>query len=70
MEMAFADEEHVIHITETVIKSVFDSIAGVRLGEDPFSRMTYQKAMSSYGSDKPDLRLGAEVGDLLYSPKQ
>jgi aspartyl-tRNA synthetase len=63
MEMAFTGEEHVMDLTETVIKTVFGDTAGIQLGhKTPFLKMTYQHAMATYGSDKPDLRLGAEVG--------
>jgi aspartyl-tRNA synthetase len=64
--MAFAGEEQVMDLTEAVIKSVFSETAGIQLGDkSPFQRMTYQHAMATYGSDKPDLRLGAEVGATL-----
>jgi aspartyl-tRNA synthetase len=61
MEMAFAGEDQVMEITEAAIKTVFAKIAKVELDTTTFPRMTYQQAMASYGSDKPDLRLAAEV---------
>lgn len=61
MEMAFADEETVMEEIEKLLLYVWDLTlpgSGIKV---PFSRMTYHEAMSSYGSDKPDLRYGAPV---------
>jgi aspartyl-tRNA synthetase len=49
-----------------MIKRVFQNTIGVDLGEFPV--MTYQDAMHSYGSDKPDLRVKlqfTEVTDVM-----
>lgn len=62
MEMAFAGEEDVMHKVEMILKAVWSEIANVDLGKQvSFPRMTYQEAMASYGSDKPDLRIGAKI---------
>ncbi|KAK3058057.1 aspartate--tRNA ligase msd1 [Extremus antarcticus] len=66
MEMAFASGEDVMGTIETVIRRLWaDCLAIDDLPED-FSRMTYQEAMSKYGSDKPDLRFGAELRRIEY----
>ena len=36
----------------------------------PFPRMTYNEAMSRYGSDKPDTRFGMELIDISEVVKQ
>lgn len=47
-------------VVETIIRRIWRKIEGVELDER-FRVMTYNEAMSRYGSDKPDLRFGLEV---------
>lgn len=54
IETTFLDADGVMHITETMIRDLFQSMLNVDLGE--FPQMTYADAMRLYGSDKPDLR--------------
>lgn len=66
--MAFTDGEGVMRKVEQLIKAVYKRFAKIGtpvkspLPEAPFHRITYDKAMSKYGSDKPDLRLKGLVG--------
>lgn len=62
IELSFTDEEQVMSVTEGMLKSAFKCV-GLEL-EPPFQRMTYDQAMSLYGSDKPDTRFGLELKDL------
>jgi aspartyl-tRNA synthetase len=55
LEMSFPQQERVFEVIEPMLQRVFKS-AGFDIPV-PFPRLTYQQAMSSYGSDKPDLRL-------------
>lgn len=59
MEMSFADEETVMEVVEALIRQVWTKFAQAPI--TPIPRMTYQEAMSDYGSDKPDLRYSAKV---------
>ncbi|PIE56483.1 MAG: aspartate--tRNA ligase [Desulfobulbus propionicus] len=63
MEMSFVDEEEVIAVTEGMIKAVFKATRGIDPAP-PFSRMTYEEAMSRFGTDRPDTRFGLELVDL------
>lgn len=66
-EMAFVEQEDVLKTFEGLIHHLFDKVRGVEL-EQPFPRMTYQQAIETYGSDKPDVRFGMEfvyLNDLV-----
>lgn len=66
MELAFADEQTIMGITENMIRGLFNDVLKVDLGD--FPRMPYAEAMERYGSDKPDLRIPLElvtVSDLM-----
>jgi len=61
-EMAFVEQEDILNTFEGLIKHLFKTVKGIELGD--FPRMTYQEAMSRYGSDKPDIRFGLEFNYL------
>lgn len=62
IEMSFIDIEDILSAVEELLVSAF-AAADVKISS-PFDRMDYDKAMSLYGSDKPDLRFGLEFVDL------
>ena len=63
LEMSFVNEEDVQSITEGLLKHAFKKVLNADL-KTPFLRLTWQEAMSKYGSDKPDLRFGLELVDI------
>ena len=63
MEMSFVDENDVMTMNEGLIKYVFKKVLDVDV-ETPFKRLTWNEAMSRFGSDKPDTRFGLELCDL------
>ena len=63
VEMSFVDEDHIYDIHEALISRIFKETIGADLAT-PFPRMSYDQAMSTYGSDKPDLRFGCEFVDF------
>ncbi|KAL5465590.1 hypothetical protein PMIN06_000491 [Paraphaeosphaeria minitans] len=62
MEMSFADEGTVMTEIEALISKIWSTFTKAPV--TPFSRMTYHEAMSSYGSDKPDLRHSAKIHEV------
>lgn len=56
LEASFIDEEFIYDIMETLLVRIF-AVAGIRL-PSPFQRMTYDEAIDTMGSDRPDTRFG------------
>ena len=67
-EMSFVDMEDVMQIMERLIAKVFDEALNVKI-DLPLQRMTYDEAMSRFGSDKPDVRFGFGIVDLTEEVK-
>ena len=65
MELSFVDREDVIAVVEGMIALLFRELKGIEVAR-PFRRLSYEEAMNRFGSDKPDLRFGLEIGD--FSP--
>lgn len=63
MEMSFVDMEDVLDVNERLIARVFKETLDVEVPL-PLKRMTWQKAMDRFGSDKPDVRFGMELVDV------
>jgi aspartyl-tRNA synthetase len=60
LEMSFVEEKDVFKIVEGVIYDIWKEAAGIEL-KLPFTVMSYDMAMETYGSDKPDLRVKGEL---------
>ncbi len=63
LEMSFVNLDDILEINEGFLKEVFRKTLGREI-ETPFPRMSYQEAMSRFGSDKPDVRFGLELVDI------
>ena len=54
IEASFVEENDVMSFSEEMIKKCFKDVLGLDLGE--INKITWEEAMETYGSDKPDLR--------------
>ncbi len=65
MEMAFASQEDVFAVIESVLPPVFEKYGTYdRASKAPFTRIPYLESLEKYGSDKPDLRIDLVVTDV------
>ena len=62
LEMSFTSQEEVIELSEEIIEEMF-KVKGVKI-QRPFPKISYEKAMNSYGSDKPDTRFAMTFYDV------
>ena len=63
VEMSFCNQEDVIEVAQKVIYDVF-----TKCGKDipkTFNRMTYNDALETYGTDKPDMRFDMPLIDVI-----
>ena len=65
IEMAFATQEDVFGVLETVLPPIFAKFGTYDVAsEAPFRRIPYRQALETYGSDKPDLRIDLTARDV------
>lgn len=68
MEMSFMEVDEILELMEGLIAYIFKGA----LGRDiliPFHRLTWDEAMDRFGSDKPDLRFGMELINMVDAVK-
>ncbi|MGM0523661.1 MAG: aspartate--tRNA ligase [Bacillota bacterium] len=68
IETSFMSEEEIMAMTERMMARVMKEVKGLDLSL-PLPRLTYDEAMSRFGSDKPDTRFGLELVDLSETVK-
>ena len=62
IEMSFPQEETVFSMVESLLREVF-AVNGIAV-PDQVLRMSYQEAISRFGTDRPDTRFALELVDL------
>ena len=66
LEMSFVTEERVMDFVEAMIVDVSSATTPDRpIQQLPFPRFTFEEALERFGSDKPDIRFGMELVDLV-----
>jgi aspartyl-tRNA synthetase len=63
LEMAWADEADIWELVDALLAHVSKALLGVEL-KTPIQQLTYEEALSKYGTDRPDLRFGSPLSDL------
>jgi aspartyl-tRNA synthetase len=64
IEMSFIEEEDILNLLEELFISLIEKLKPELKINKPFIRLPFAEAMDKYGSDKPDLRFGLQIGDL------
>jgi aspartyl-tRNA synthetase len=64
--MSFSTGEDVMRTIEGVIRRLWSSLMKDAVPSGPFTSLSYQDAMSRFGSDKPDTRFGMEISRIDY----
>ena len=62
-EMSFVEQDDLLEMFEGLIHHLFKKVKNIEL-EKPFKRMSFDCAINTYGSDKPDLRFDMKIFDL------
>lgn len=62
-EMSFVEQTDILDTFEGLARYLFREIKGIGFSK-PFPRLTYEQALESYGTDKPDLRYEMKITDL------
>lgn len=63
LEMSFISEEDIMSLLEGLMATIFRETMDLEI-ETPFPRLSYEEALSRYGTDRPDLRFGLELVTL------
>jgi aspartyl-tRNA synthetase len=64
LEMSYTTQDEVLGLTEDLFTQIVETLTEKRLLTKPFPRLTYAESMDRFGSDKPDIRFGLEIGDV------
>ena len=64
LEMGFVEENDILDLMEELFTSLVETVVPKKRVVKPFPRLSYSDVMARFGTDKPDLRFGMELGDL------
>ena len=69
IEMSFVDRDDILKMTEGLMGHVFKEVLNIDL-PGAFRRLSWEEAMETYGSDKPDLRFDMCLRDFSQFAKE
>jgi len=70
LEMSFIEQEDILQLTENLFIEICQKVVpDKKILFKPFKRLTYDEAMNTYGSDKPDLRFEMPFIDITDDVK-
>lgn len=70
MEMSFVEQEDILQMIENLMMEICQKIKPEKeILFKPFRRLTYDEAMNTYGSDKPELRFEMTFVDITEDVK-
>jgi aspartyl-tRNA synthetase len=64
LEMSYTTQDEILDLTEGLYTEIVEEFTQKKLVQKPFPRLTYAESMDRFGTDKPDLRFGLELGDV------
>lgn len=64
-EMSFVEQDDIFAVVEDYIFDTVKALSDKTIMDGKFHAMSYAEAMETYGSDKPDLRYGMKLVDVL-----
>ena len=64
LEMSFVHQKDVTDVVEHLYTRILHEVRPELKVPTPFPRLSYDEAMSRFGTDKPDMRLGMELATL------
>ena len=64
LEMSYTTQNEILDLIEALYAEIVEGYTEKRLFQKPFPRLTYAEAMDRFGTDKPDVRFGLEIGDV------
>jgi aspartyl-tRNA synthetase len=65
LEMSFVEREDIMLIIETMYTALVKELTpDKKIFSEPWPRLSYQQAMSRFGTDRPDIRFGLELIDI------
>ena len=63
IEASFVNEGEVMDTAEGMVRALFHQVLEVEL-PNPFVRMSFSETLARYGTDRPDLRIPFELGEV------